>query len=1318
MKKSLNALLACVLLLKFNVCLATSFPNLVTIEDLLNDPVLARLYYEDLKVRFRNGDFEEILFVDDQSARSARLNSSDYERTLKTLKAFFEKHPEELGRMQEVASQRPFSISSNGQVSYPTLENLQSWETIPQNFSSLGDSYADFSFLKELDDASIQKILTDIESILSLSQDELKNVFSIFNKSHQHALFEALKKEFNRKRSPAIKKVIADTLLVAASGPARLERIQDLNMDSNLAYYTFEDIEKDAVKIGKIYQLPGNIVDSLRTNSSFKEVGRSNFFRKGTTIVPMSRGEGIFKGVGPGECVRSSCNRYFDAFFEDAEHMKILKDGKETGYIGIYKVVDKNSGMKYWYIETIQSPLLVSKDGSGQKVRGIIKHLQQLAIKDNSLLVLPSTSYNSFNYKEVIGALAAIPETATGEVVETEFRSEKSMEKYREFKISELSDFDQVIAANSGYEKNILTNGFTFNGGKLSVVGFLQDQPDWYLVAYDELKETGEIKQIDPNVKLSIKERIDLFLKHGQGYKTKKYILDLVGQLENEGQHGVAAEVRAKVYNTFPNDLRGKTFAEQLEYVEHQINNIVMDGSLAQELKDELTLKAKTWEEYKAIVNLGDKEGKYFGPFFIASLNEFSDKAPAEEIISIFKSVIQDMPSEQFDMELIRKIAPRIETPDQFIDVLKAARGEGVQGYIKETARRQFVIDNWERFYNQLSTWDARFDFGNDLLDRVDTSVDFQIRMRMFKQASNIEEVKKIMSMSSLYSLDEGQKVILSRIVSDKVIELIELGSVTDYDAIRMNLGDLENYLVAVDEDRIKNSYVSLIKTLEDFESIKSKISTRDLLALYHRPDISDELKSYIHPELKKKAHFESLLNSELGDFESAFDIADKEDIKQTLNYAKKNKLKAYISSLEASQSPNVLKSSDAKSLSIYLNLVADEPVEFQKELLASLTNFKGAVISDLIPNHKELRETLEKWGQSLENQGIESGKKKIFTSFSSEYSASSFPKGAFIKGCVVDAWKLSKQDSFKKKANTLFTRGASTATLGLVGYAGWKVIFSPFYEDFKSQEREDFLSKRTADYNSREELLEEYEDFIDEIHLVSLNDIQKFLLHLWEVDNERAKRYLNSLGVTDQFLDLSHQRIKSFDILGEGNKSRFLMSLLGDYLEEHSDFDYWQDNEDTLDEISQYISNAIARSGKGEREIENYFAKRAINKLNVISEREQIKEKLKPNQLGEFLLEKTGDRAIIQFFRDLHKNEDKNILQIFDKAGLDEGFFDDINSKKNQERVFYESYDEVIAGLTKYAEFQMSGQEDVVINEQDSLENFLSSLRIEIILH
>ena len=489
-----------------------SFPFLVTIEDLLHDPVLAQLYYNDLKIRFRNNNFEEILFLEDSQARSARLTNADYNNTLRTLKAFFAKYPDELAKMQDVANQRPFAVNTDGSVRLPTDGNLESWKVINERFSQLSDSYTNLSFLNDLDEASTQKVLKDLEAALSLTEAKLESSFSIFNQSHQKALFEALKKQFNRKRNPQIKKIISNTLIVTSSGPARLERIQNTSMPPHLSYYTYEDIEKAAIKEGRELNLPGVIVDNLRQNSSFQDIPSDNLFKKGTTVVPMSRGEGVFKGVGPGECVRSSCNRYFDAFFEDSHHLKILKDGKETGYIGIYKVKDKATGVKYWYIETIQSPLLVDDKSGTNKVRGIIKHLQQMAMFDDSLLVLPSTSYNSWNYKEVIGALADIPETATGEIIEAEFRSESSMDKFRNFEISELSEFDQVIARNSGYSGNVLTNGFVFNEGKLTVVGALFDQPDWYLLAFDELKENGSVDKNDKDAKLSLEKRLNFLM--------------------------------------------------------------------------------------------------------------------------------------------------------------------------------------------------------------------------------------------------------------------------------------------------------------------------------------------------------------------------------------------------------------------------------------------------------------------------------------------------------------------------------------------------------------------------------------------------------------------------------------------------------------------------------------------------------------------------------------------------------------------------------------------------------------------------------------
>ena len=549
---------------------AVTYPDLLTVDDILTNPEIADAYYALLKLRFRNGNFDEMLFLDDPSAASPRLSKLAYDQMLTTLRTYLSKHPSDLELLRRLPrGDAPFSIES-GRTVTPSKHEIAEW-------------------------SKIGEMLAGIQS------------------ANDGSSIEDLMRSFLGTKNEQTLSKMAAALICRVSDGIDLDLLK--RSPPTHQYLVLESLERKARRAGQEANLPGKILDEFRKYSPFISIPRTDIFGKGTTVLPMSRLEAIFKGVGPGECVRTACHRYFDSLFDDAIHYRILIDGEESGHISILKTHESNR--KYWFIESIQSPGLV-KDQDPRKIRSLIRHLQQVAIQEGAELAIPSSSFNSYNFKEIPAALVTFPETHSNRSLLLEMDGgHASLDRFRTYSSQAFSAIDQEIVRGAGYTGTDLTNGFEFNSHRAVPVLPLVDQPDWYLIAADDLqKKPGFPPRINFSAKLTDEARGVIFARVTGGIPAKEYLFKLRQEALVSGDKGRAKRLARRLYNGIPEGLWDASFEEQLKFVKYRIDHIRQKAEYAQTLKDELYLRAETPNQYMQILDLGDRgDGREFSRF-------------------------------------------------------------------------------------------------------------------------------------------------------------------------------------------------------------------------------------------------------------------------------------------------------------------------------------------------------------------------------------------------------------------------------------------------------------------------------------------------------------------------------------------------------------------------------------------------------------------------------------------------------------------------------------------------------------------------------
>ena len=928
-----------------------SFPELITIEEIVKDKELAQHYYNSLQTRFKNGNFDDILFAHHATARGRRFTQEDYENMLRTLNAFVNSNPDEIQRFREIAPIQPFKIQ-NSNIETISEAQSNSWNSITTKLQQI--SHTPENFLNNYDSESAKKILADIKVVKSGSR------LDFTSRLDQENVIQSLVKHYARKKDQQTLKLIAD-LLIQFEAATRMDKFKSWGLPGYLQYSVLEDIEKNAIRTGKNLGVPGKLLDSLLALSSLgTSVEKSNFFRKGTTFVPMSRFEATFKGIGPGECVRASCGRYFDSLMDDSFHIKILKDGKETGYIGIIKTVIPKTNNKVWFIETIQSPFLSDSSQSSKMMRGLLRHLQQQAILDNSLLAIPSFNFNTFNYKEVPAELKAVPEVTSNSTYEVDFQNSDRIIKLNNFFKSSSADFDQRVAKNSGYKSNHLINGIFMNNGKVTILDPLMDQPDWFIQRSYDLLTNKSLGPIDYNFKLPPLERAQLVIKIDTGFAAKEHLYQLAQNQFAIGKIKEAEEIFESAYEAIPENLRRASFKEQFDYVENRVKTVRQTYEFAQKLKDELMFKAKSWEEYKLIIELGDKGSEVFTPFILSTLDRFSADASSDEMFQIFKSNLKLLLTAEDDYEFARLVVKRLNKPEEFINLLTIAAGDvrGAGSFADKSMIYSLIIENWERFHPKDAPWEQRRDFAEKILLRSNNATDLKIRQRLLRQATSFSEIFDLSQIANPGGFKGDDFKEFSSFLSDAIHEVAKIKSVDELLADKDKIRSIANTLSSEDKKLVNNSLLKKVRTLKEAQSFlgREAIPQEYFQTLFDSENLSLEDKVSLR-RIQKPFSETTIIDTIAADTDAYDSILD-EHIK--LNAQFNNRV----------QVPTI---KEAVIFENHLKKIMLQPLGLQKLYLETLSKTPQSYsLVSQVPHHASLIDTLNAWNISLKLQGIE----------------------------------------------------------------------------------------------------------------------------------------------------------------------------------------------------------------------------------------------------------------------------------------------------------------------------------------------------------
>ena len=703
-----------------------AFGALYTIEDLRQNPTLRAKHFELLRHRFENSNFEEVLFVN-SPARSVRLTEQNHTLMIEAATRFLTENKSLIPR--DFLAERPqwpaFAIKyKNGSATLRELEishskfglflDQKKQEFISNQYLSglKPETRQELVRLLAKKNPSVQSEVDLGARALIASPDLARQVGLAWRDISR---FDNSDTVLNCATTQMIGEWLRENQLLESQ--KSFDSLDALNL-----MYLKNSLSSEMQQMIKDLQMPGKISKNFFATAGYSEAAKDVSLPKGETVVlPMSRWEQMFKGIGPGECIRCSANRFFDAFYPDSLAFAILQDGLELGYIGIYRTYDLKNGQKYWYIDTIQTPGLVSAAGSHVLLDAVLARLEMYAAKDGALLAVASSNWNSINFKEN----AAILQTR-GQLDEREAAFQKSpmLAAISQFVEANEQNHHQMIMFNSGYvdQSRLMYNSLRMNKYWLRV---LEPSP---------LLSNTENDQIIEQINHLPKDPLAPALKY-RAYKNQK--LDLEKDL-------------------------GRTQMDRL------MKQLLLTKDSASRLRAIKRYSAQDLSFAQVIVQ-----------FAIPLLEDDGFK----DWLELYKLILPKAIDDLVDMSFAYEISSRLQSPDDFLQFIKISRGmvKGA-GLVGDQDRLlRLVVARFSSMLNQIDDSKRKMDFSESVLDLIASSADASVRVILLNQAKTLDEIESIMNLSRAPDDQDLPRVYQAL---NRSLERVGLRSMSDFNQV------------------------------------------------------------------------------------------------------------------------------------------------------------------------------------------------------------------------------------------------------------------------------------------------------------------------------------------------------------------------------------------------------------------------------------------------------------------------------------------------------------------------------------------------------
>ena len=875
-------------------------PELITLDQLMDDKDLARSYYDQLKIRFKNRNFDEVL-LPEQFHRAPRLSFESYLEMLSTFQHLVKDLGLEptLGQTSDLPIVR---ISPDGRLEYLDDSLIRSWSDISRLFIK---RFEGLGFGHGTPDRQIKTLRYLVELA-------------------------------NRQQFRGDMTELADALLCTSLGSRRYEFLKKHQLTDFLQYRVLEDAEKSAKVLAKTLGVAGRVIDKLIEHSTFRTVQRTNFFKKGIVIAPMTRMEGLFKSIGTGECARTACNRYMDTLYQDAFHLKVLNDGEEIGYLGIYKTISRDKKIKRWLLETIQTPILGDQHQL-KYIKGLLTYLQQRALLDDSLLSLPGGSektYYTYNFKPVVASLGSIIENANYQIVESEYRHAEEVKNTNLLLYRRYAQSSQYLTQMVGDSMHRPQNAMAIGGGRMIELPPLLDQPSWVFDRYLEIHQLRDTVSLSSDPLRRKGEQLLSLLKVYDIWSYRKWLFDYREKIEDS---------KLNFYRYLPRRLMEAPFAAQFEYFKEYSTMSFHSADKIQSLREEVFLKVETVDQYLALTkSRGLKSGR-FPQFLASSLDRFLPAMTEAQAMGLYESVLNSIGIHRFGVETARKIETRIQDSEKYVQFIYLSFGQvnGNVGISEEKLRQHLLLSTWKRHVFREQGWEKRYRLASRLLTLVGRENEFKVRSELLQTATDLSQIFQITESSSLNEGTDIWHAQYKSLVAKKFNEVIRKNISRDY--LERNRSYVRHFLkVLGSTDKIEYATTAL-KSLHSYENFEWMLHE----GLLSRSFLPEEIDQRLQNDLA------TLL----------VDNALVANLERKILAAGRNAL---------------LDSKLTEDLITFLEKVIQLPVQFQIEVFHRLSKRSPIFLARAAPEYEKVQALKRAWSKRLVEMGFDSAERVL----------------------------------------------------------------------------------------------------------------------------------------------------------------------------------------------------------------------------------------------------------------------------------------------------------------------------------------------------
>ncbi len=710
----------------------------------LTDPVVRTDLYQAIQTRQRRGNFSDRLFDWGQNPAAAgpRMDRPQFESMMDYLSKLAGKlGPEQADTwFNHYASRKGFRIGLSGNSTRAAIES--------GTFRANGF----------------------IEDVQSAAHDfgpdpDLSEAVAALH-SPPEVFYATLERAYQRKKS--LSGPIVRLGLLYESDEALFEYFLSTDVPETEKSRVFWAWRKLLAKKFRTYRLPGKLVQSLQENTF---AGQPSF--AGLWVSPMKSGDGVFRSILPGECVRTSPWRYALSLREDVSQWGVYKDGEELGYISILETVPTHpSEALARHVNLLEAENFPAGEALGNSqapvaVRGILEEFQIEALEVGRTLAVPSKTLVTFNYKDIPAAIVLSPAFLGGTDIQVRAQSSRTR-----LLSKPVTSADDRRTTQLGYKAGDWIDAIATDGGvsrRLEITEAIAAlHPDlvrrWYTDQFSPyIEESVLAKGLDDEGLEDDASELRASLS-SSGFRRLRRLYELAVRLKAKGYVDFARSIDRQLVFAY----EGQRAIDTNQSFSSQIGLLRQCPHAAdcERIATALFVLAHEWEDLELLAEtMRARSLSLRGQLWTQMVAHVHERAtvglrlPEERVLKLYETIIKQTSTvvEAWQISLLfEKLFTGTEDRSGLVDTI-LSRNVIRSFSDRHWLRDDFIFRLWQSGVRMLTGIESKTAYTNHMLARLPIRFELSARRSLSNQAQNIEDLHTIFESVPVWGQDESR---------------------------------------------------------------------------------------------------------------------------------------------------------------------------------------------------------------------------------------------------------------------------------------------------------------------------------------------------------------------------------------------------------------------------------------------------------------------------------------------------------------------------------------------------------------------------------